>query len=79
MPFHKLRTMPLQLFWSLYNDFGYVDNRIAVKTNQLQNRFLYGFGTGMNILLYNNKLIQIEWSWNHLFEKSLFLHYDIGF
>lgn len=79
MPFHKLRTMPLQLFWSLYNDLGYVDNRIAIKTNQLQNRFLYGFGTGMNILLYNNKLIQIEWSWNHLFEKSLFLHYDIGF
>ncbi len=79
MPITKLRTMPVRLFWGIHSDLGYVQNQVSEASNILQNKLLYGFGSGINILLYHNKLIQIEWSLNHLFEKSLFLHYDIGF
>ena len=79
MPIPKLRNMPVQFFPSLNFDAGYVDNKLQKASNYLQNTFLFSYGFGWNTLLYNNKLIQIEYSINHLNEKALFLHYDIGF
>jgi len=79
MPIQKLQNMPIQFFPSINFDVGYVDNILKTNTNSLQNSLLYSYGIGWNTLLYGNKLIQLEFTMNHLKEKGVFLHYDIGF
>jgi hypothetical protein len=40
----------------------------------LNNRFLNGYGAGVDILLSYYAKLRIEYSFNHLKQNSLFLH-----
>jgi len=63
-------------------DYGYLKSSIHPynpTTNALPNTLLYGTGVGLNIVVYYDKLIQIEYSVNKLGEKGLFLHWQLSF
>ena len=79
MPISQFRTMPLKIYLSLNNDFGYVNDVQFQELNFLGNQWLWGKGIGLDIVLINDKVIQIQYSLNHLNENGLFLHYRFNF
>lgn len=80
MPIDAFRSMPFRLHLSLNSDFGYVNspNMQVELNNFLNNRPLWGGGIGLDIVLYYDKVIQIEYSYNDLLENGLFLHLSMN-
>ncbi len=79
MPIKAMRVMPFKAYWKVYTDIGYVQDRFDNSTSQLANDWLIGFGTGLDLVVYHNFVIQFEYSFNHLLEKGLYLHFNLGF
>ncbi len=80
MPIDAFKRMPFRLHLSFNSDFGYVNAPHASPelNNFLNNRALWGGGIGLDIVLYYNKVIQIEYSYNDLLESGLFLHLSMN-
>lgn len=79
MPISTFREMPVRVYLVLNNDFGYVNSTQFNEFNPLVNQFLWGGGLGLNFVLFYDKVIRIEYSLNHLWEKGLYLHYNLSF
>jgi hypothetical protein len=71
--------MPAKLFFTLNFDAGYVNEMFYSTNNDFTNRWLYGGGPGIDLILYNNFLFQFEISANHLGEVGVFLHNSVSF
>ena len=63
--------IPFTFYAKTYTDVGYVYNRFD---SRLNNRFLYGGGFGIDIITLYDFSISIEYSFNQLGQKGLFLH-----
>lgn len=79
MPIKQFRIMPIRLYLSANYDAGYVNDPYYSEQNSLTNQWLYGGGAGLNLMLYNIFLLQVEFSVNHLGEKGIFLHSNTSF
>lgn len=82
----KLRTglksrsysvIPFRFFAKAYTDIGYVYNKTS-NANSLNNRFLYSGGAGLDILSIYDATISLEYSFNQLGQKGLFLQAGLG-
>lgn len=78
VPIKAFRTMPVKAFLSLNNDFGFVNAPFERELNPMHNRLLWGGGIGLDIVLYYDKVIQINYSFNHLWENGLFLQLNLA-
>jgi len=78
MPIKAYRKMPLKIYFALNNDLGWANDPYYTATNPLSNRVLYGFGPGLDFVLYYDKSIRCEWTWNHLGEGGFFLRINTG-
>lgn len=78
MPLKMFRQMPLKAYLSLNNDFGYVNSTQFNAENPLGNQVIWGTGIGLDLVLFYDKVIQFQYSMNHLWEKGLFLHYKLA-
>jgi hypothetical protein len=78
MPIHAFRNMPIRLNVALNNDLGYAHEPGARQLNPLNNRLLWGGGLGLEVVLYYDKVIRIEYSINDLMEKGIFLHLNMN-
>ncbi len=79
MPLKAFQQMPLKVFLSINNDVGYVNSTQFNELNPLVNSWLWGGGIGIDFVVFYNKVIQFQYSINHLREKGLFLHYKLTF
>lgn len=79
MMLEKFRIMPLRIYLSLNSDWGIANNKFYNQNNPLDNRLLWGGGLGLDIITYYDKILQIQYSVNHLWEKGLYLHYKLIF
>lgn len=70
--------IPISLFAKTFTDIGYSYNKTAFDT-RLGNRFLYTGGFGIDILSLYDLNLKVEYSFNQLGEKGLFLHAKGGF
>lgn len=70
-----LPAIPIRLYPKLFADAGYVDNRFA-GNSFLNNRGLYAAGIGLDIFTAYDIKIRLEYAWNHLRQKDLFLHFN---
>lgn len=77
MPVQQFKIMPLRVYLSLNQDVGIVNSPFHTETNVLINRWLWSGGIGLDIITYYDKVIQIQYSINHLREKGLFLHFKL--
>lgn len=75
----QFRVMPIKLFFTLNFDVGYVNEMYYSQSNDFTNRWLYGGGPALDLILYNNFLFQFEVSANHLGEVGVFLHNSVSF
>jgi len=79
MPMKAFREMPIHLYLSMHLETGYVNDPYTGDVNTLSNRWLTGTGPGINLLLYNNMLVQFNYCVNHLGQWGLYLHNRTSF
>ena len=69
----KYKKIPFKIIAKVYGDIG--ASHLPAYTNSiLNNRFLYTYGAGVDVLSYYDFIARIEYSFNQLGEKGLFLH-----
>ncbi len=74
MPLQTYRIFPVMVWLTANTDLGAANNYLYNQDNPFNNRLLTGFGLGLDIILYQKYVFQVEYSINHLNEKGLFLH-----
>jgi outer membrane protein assembly factor BamA len=80
LPF-KIRSIPyipFTIFVKTYTDLGYTYNKKEFATN-LNNKLLYTGGFGIDIVTFYDLNFRIEYSFNQLNQKGLFLHNQTGY
>lgn len=78
MPLESFRILPLKLFLAFNNDLGFANDPHFAARNPLANRPLYGYGLGLDIVLYYNKTARIEWTRNDLGQSGFFVRINTG-
>ncbi len=79
MPLKPFKVMPLKVFLAINNDFGFTNNPHHKGNNTLSNELLWGYGVGIDLVIYNDKVFQLEYSFNGLSEHGFFLHWELNF
>jgi len=74
----SLPYIPFTFFAKTYADLGYEYNKKEFASN-LNNRLLYTGGFGIDILTFYDVNLRLEYSFNQLNQKGLFLHTQSGF
>lgn len=59
---HQFSKIPLTIYPKLYFDTGYAQLYDVYPSNQLPNRWLWGAGVGMDIVIYTNAVFRVEYS-----------------
>lgn len=74
----QFRQMPYKLYFVVNNDVGYVNAPYYDHYGSFNNETLWGGGIGLHLVLYFDKVIEIEYNINKLGEKGLFLNFDFS-
>jgi outer membrane protein assembly factor BamA len=74
----SLSYIPFTIFAKTFADLGFAFNKKEFATN-LNNRLLYTGGFGIDILTFYDVNLRLEYSFNQLNQKGLFLHTQSGF
>ena len=77
MPIKRFREMPTKCYFTINNDFGYINAPFYDHYGNLNNKVLWGGGFGLNLVFYYDKMLKIEYSWNQLGEKGVFLDFSL--
>ena len=77
VPFPNMRQMPYRLYLALNNDMGFANNPYYGDGNKLPNHLLWGYGLGLDLVVYYNKVFRLEFSRNRLGENGVFLHWAV--
>jgi len=75
----QFRKMNLTVFVRANFDFAYIHEPTYTATNFLNNRWIYGYGPAVDMILFNNFLISFEYSFNDIGERGLFLSNSFAF
>ena len=78
MPLKPFKVFPIKVYLALNNDAGYANDPWYAAGNPVSNRWLYGYGLGLNFVAYYDKTARIEWSWNDLGESGFYLQINTG-
>ncbi|MFY7839614.1 MAG: POTRA domain-containing protein [Lacibacter sp.] len=69
----KYKKIPFKIIAKVYGDIG--ATHLPTGSNSiLNNRFLYTYGAGVDVLSYYDFVARFEYSFNQLGQKGLFLH-----
>jgi len=75
----QFKRMNYRFFLRANLDIGYVNEPTYFETNDLNNRFLIGYGPAFDMLLYHTYIFSLEYSFNHLGEGGLFIQSSFNF
>ena len=75
----QLKRMNVKLALRLNFDFAYVNEPVYYETNTINNRWFFGYGPALDLILFNNYLFSFEYSFNDLGESAYFLHSSRSF
>lgn len=76
IPIKAFRKMPIKVYLNLNQGLGIVNDPYTREINPFSNRVLWGGGLGLDIVLYYDKVFRFQYSYNHLWEHGLFLHFN---
>lgn len=75
----QFRLAPIKVYLTANYDGGYVWDNDYQENNPLSNSYLQGASVGVDIVVYYDKVLRVEYSMNRLKEKGLFLSYNLSF
>ena len=70
----QFNNIPFQFFLRPHVDFGYVVDSKYTETNSLRNKWLIGYGAGIDIVTYYDYALSVNFSINRMDEKGVYLH-----
>lgn len=74
------QQMPLALYLKGFSDYGYAFHPFPRSDNRfLNNRFLVGWGLGLDVVTFYDSVTRLEYSWNHQGDGSLKIHFVKAF
>ena len=65
--------IPFRIYARLFGDLGYSYNK-NFTNNSLTNRTLYTYGAGVDVVSFYDFVLRLDYSFNQLGQKGLFLH-----
>lgn len=74
----QFNTIPFYMYFNLIFDAAYVQDRFYYQNNFLNNRWIYGYGAGLDFITYYDLVFRIEGAINHLGEAGIYLHLNMG-
>ncbi len=72
-------VIPFRFYGKIYGDLGYAYNKKVPGVNLLNNKLLYSGGAGLDVISIYDAVISLEYSFNQLGQKGLFLEGRLGF
>ncbi|MCX6350369.1 MAG: BamA/TamA family outer membrane protein [Bacteroidetes bacterium] len=81
LPYLKMsqfNKVPMKVYVKLLGDVGYVNGKV-MNNNSLINQWLIGYGVGLDVISYYDKIMRLEFSNNKMGEREVFLHYIVAF
>ena len=78
LPLNKFNTFHYALYFGLYGDMGYVEDRLYAGANPLANSLLAGYGVGVDYVTYYDIVLRLECSMNKMNELGFFIHFNAG-
>ncbi|MBU3714380.1 MAG: hypothetical protein FGM46_05460 [Ferruginibacter sp.] len=76
--FNAIPNIPIALYAKTYTDGGYAHTNIETRS-KLNNKLLYTSGLGVDIVSLYDITTSLEYSFNQLGQKGLFLHFRSSF
>ena len=67
-------SIPVQAYFKVFADAGYVSDNTFTETNTLNNEFLYSAGLGLDVTTYYDWVFRVEGAVNSLGEIGVYLH-----
>lgn len=79
VPLESYRQIPFKAYVAMNAGWAYINDPFASRIgNPLNNRPLWGGGPALHLVFFYDKVLLIEYSFNHLGEKGLFLHLNMN-
>lgn len=76
----QFNNVPLAIYVKGYFDHGYLWNDIPyLESKPLANRYLYGYGLGIDIVSFYDFVFRLEHSWKHDGTTGIFFHFNSAF
>ncbi len=75
MPLVQFRSIPISVYFNIYNDYGYAHRKLVPKGNErMLNNLLVGYGAGCDIVTFYDIVIRTEYSINKYGENGLYFY-----
>ncbi len=74
----QFNTIPFYAYLNVFFDAAYVEDKFYYQKNYLANKWLYGYGVGLDLISYYDFVFRIECSMNNLNQYGVFLHLGAG-
>lgn len=79
VPLESYRQVPFKAFLVMNAGWAYINDPFPTKLgNPLNNRPLWGGGPALHLVFFYDKVLLLEYSFNHLGEKGLFIHLNMN-
>lgn len=79
-PISGFTNFPIKLYFSANFDHGYVNDRNKILENQrLTNQYLFGYGPGLDLVIFYDLVFRFEYSINNQNEKNFFINIKAPF
>lgn len=76
----QFNTLPIRLYLSANFDHGYVKDRNHIPENaRLTNKYLMGYGTGIDLVGFYDAVLRFEYSLNNSGEGNFFFNFNAPF
>lgn len=72
-----LTFLPFNIYLTTYFDAGYVWDRYFEENNKLKNKWQFGYGVGLNLLTFNDRLLRLEYSVNRYSQHGFYVHFEL--
>lgn len=74
----QFNIIPFYCYFNLFFDAAYVQDKLFYTNNFLNNRWIYGYGVGIDFISYYDLVLRVEWAINHLSQTGIYLHLNMG-
>lgn len=71
----KFSLIHYALYLNAFTDMAYVSDQNVFNVNKLADRWIAGYGIGLDLVTYYDKVFRFEFSRNQLGENGLYLHF----
>jgi hypothetical protein len=75
IPFKKFNKLFYSLYLNVFSDAGYVYKHGLNQADPLAGKMLQGYGVGLDLVTYYDKVFRVEYSVNKMHEATIYLHF----